>query len=421
MGGPTSAGDGSRPPHHRQEANRPGARNRGERPHRPSARGLAARLATALVPGLGLCALLAFTLALSAPLPFARATPVEATMFRGPAQLGTTFSPRRAADAGVDYRAGFRTLLTMGFKVIRLSAYWSDIRQDGYSDLDWLMDEARGMGQPVVLTVGIKGVGWPEFYVPDDVFTRRPMEGQDVALDFGMRAEALRFIEATVRRYQEYPNLVAWQVENEPLNRTGPHRWWIDREFLRQEVQRVTALDAKRPIIVNAFGHFNLLLDRTSSAYLFDLATLLGFDNRSAEREILALLRPGDVLGFDVYLKIGYQFLGSDHFVEAAADWAAQIGRWRAVAAAERKHVWITEAQAEPWQVSPDSRPTFTPARMEALVNDLKGEGYSTILLWGAEHWLARLQAGDPSWMQAAQRLLERERAIRAEPPSLMR
>ncbi len=360
----------------------------------------------------GLLLLLALLLGLSAPLPLARIAPARATAFRGPVEIGTTFSPRRAAAVGIDYKAGFRTLLAMRFRVIRLSAYWSEIDRDGYGELDWLMDEARRAGQPVVLTVGIKAVGWPEFYVPAEAFSRFPGEGQDAALDEDMRAKALTFIEATVRRYREYPNLRAWQVENEPLNRTGPHRWWIDREFLRLEVERVTSLASEVPIIVNTFGHFNLILDRASSPSIFDLAALLGFDTGSAERDILALLRPGDILGVDVYMKIGYRFLGSDHYTQAAADWAGQIGKWRAIAAAERKRVWITEAQAEPWLVSPDSRPSFTADRVERLFDDLKGEGFSTILLWGSEYWLASTERGDPSWMETVERLLQRERGL---------
>lgn len=329
-------------------------------------------------------------------------------------QLGTTFSPRRAAAVGVDYQAGFEVLLKMGFRVIRLAAYWSDIERDGYGQLDWLMDQARAARQPVVLTVGIKAVGWPEFYVPSDVFTHPPADGQDVALDEGLRARALPFLEQTVARYKGYPNLMAWQVENEPLNRSGPHRWWIDRAMLHQEVQLVTGLDPARPVVVNTFGHFNLILDRASAPSTFDLASLLGFDNRSAEREILALLRSGDVLGFDVYMKIGYRFLGSDHYTQAARDWAPQIGKWRGVAAGEQKKVWITEAQAEPWQASAGAKLSFTPDRMEKLVDDLKGEGFSTVLLWGAEYWLMRDQLGDRSWLDAAELLLQRERAAPA-------
>jgi len=374
--------------------------------------GSVSRISPARFRVAGLLLLLTLLLGLSAPLPLARIAPPRAQALRGPVEIGTTFSPRRAAAAGIDYQAGFRTLLAMGFRVIRLSAYWSEIDRDGYGELDWLMDEARRAGQPVVLTVGIKAVGWPEFYVPAEAFSRTPGDGQDAAMDEVMRARALTYIEATVRRYREYPNLLAWQVENEPLNRTGPHRWWIDREFLRLEVERVTSLAPQVPIIVNSFGHFNLILDRASAPSIFDLGVLLGFDSGGAERDILALLRPGDILGLDVYMKIGYRFLGSDHYTQAAADWPEQIGRWRAIAGGKHKRVWITEAQAEPWMVSPDSRPSFSADRMERLFDDLKGEGFSTILLWGSEYWLASLERGDPSWMQTVEHLLQRERAL---------
>jgi hypothetical protein len=38
-------------------------------------------------------------------------------------------------------------------------------------------------------------------------------------------------------------------------------------------------------------------------------------------------------------------------------------------------------------------------------VTALRDSGYDTILLWGVEHWLARDAAGDPSWLEAVERL----------------
>ena len=84
----------------------------------------------------------------------------------GPVQVGISFNPHRAAAMGLDYHKAFRQLEAMHFRVIRLSAYWDQIDQEGYAQLDWLMNEAQRSRQPVVLAVGMKGLGWPEFYVP---------------------------------------------------------------------------------------------------------------------------------------------------------------------------------------------------------------------------------------------------------------
>jgi len=70
-----------------------------------------------------------------------------------PVAVGTSFSPLRAANLGLDYQAAFKRLETMHFRVIRLSAYWNEVDAFGYGDLDWLTAEAERSGQPIVLSV----------------------------------------------------------------------------------------------------------------------------------------------------------------------------------------------------------------------------------------------------------------------------
>lgn len=333
---------------------------------------------------------------------------------RPPVQVGTSFSARRATALGLDFQTAFQRLEAMHFRVIRLSAYWNEIDQFGYDDLDWLMAEAERSRQPVVLSVGMKGLGWPEFYIPASAMPAAGIrDGHDVAEDPVLRADALLFVVDTVTRYRENGALVAWQVENEPFNRAGPQRWWIDRGFLQEEVTAVRSLDRHdRPIIVNAFGHFNLLVDQASGRNGIDFKSLLGFDGDSAERQSLSVLRPGDVLGLDVYTSIGYRLLGQDHLSRADQGWPDQIGRWRQAAADEKKQAWITEAQAEPWEASPrtftDPR-SISPQQIRSIFNDLKDVGYTTILLWGSEYWLWRDINADPSWLDAARQILRDE------------
>src|SRR3977135_3494379 len=69
------------------------------------------------------------------------------------ARIGTSFSPHRAAFLGVDPRVTFEKLLALGFALIRVSAYWDEIRSKGYGDLDWILDAAQAAGQPILLTV----------------------------------------------------------------------------------------------------------------------------------------------------------------------------------------------------------------------------------------------------------------------------
>ncbi|HEY8678839.1 MAG TPA: hypothetical protein VIN39_09450 [Candidatus Dormibacteraeota bacterium] len=345
-----------------------------------------------------------------APLHLFAPAGAKAHVNTGPVRVGVSFSPRRAAALGLDYQLAFKRLEALHFRVIRLSAYWDQVDQDGYDQLDWLMQEAARSRQPVLLTVGMKGLGWPEFYIPAAVMPVGQQDGMDVALDPALRDAAMVFVENTVFRYRENTALVAWQVENEPFNRAGQHRLWIGAEFLSQEITTVRQLDEnRRPLIVNAFSHFNLVFDQASSRHPFDVRELLGFQADSAERDSLAVLDKGDILGLDVYTAIGYRFLGQNRLSRADADWPDRLDQLRDIAQAQHKQAWITEAQAEPWEASKDTftKPKSTsPQAIRSIFNSLKDAGYTTVLLWGSEYWLWRADHGDRTWLNTVKRIL---------------
>ena len=349
-----------------------------------------------------------------APLHLFMPAPVKAHGVAAPVQVGTSFSPVRAGYLGLDYRSAFKRLEVMHFRVIRLSSYWDQVDKEGYDQLDWLMNEAQRARQPIVLTVGMKALGWPEFFVPASVTDLATLnQGQDVASDSSLRAGTLAFVEDTVLRYRDNPALVGWQIENEPFNRAGPQRLWIDAGFLRDEISSVRQLDHHhRPLIVNAFSHFNLVFDQASARQGFDLRQWLGFDADSAERDSLAVLNRGDVLGLDVYTAIGYQFLGQDHLSRADGDWPDRLARVRELAKRQGKQAWITEAQAEPWDSAQETYidPKSTnPVAIRSVFENLKDAGYGTVLFWGSEYWLWRADNGDPRWIDAIKAILRDE------------
>jgi hypothetical protein len=331
-----------------------------------------------------------------------------------PVQVGISFSPRRAAYLGLGYRSAFIRLEALHFRVIRLSAYWDQVDQEGYGQLDWMMSEARRAGQPIALTVGMKALGWPEFFIPASVMPAAGLsQGQDVASDSSLRDATLSFVADTVLRYRDNPALIAWQIENEPFNRAGPQRLWIDAEFLRDEIDSVRQLDGHhRPLIVNAFSHFNLVFDQASARQGFDLRQWLGFEADSAEKDGLSVLTQGDVLGLDVYTAIGYRFLGQDHMSHADADWPDRLARVRDLVRKQGKQPWITEAQAEPWESSPNSQTdpkSTSPQAIKSIFANLKDAGFGTILFWGSEYWLWREDHGDPRWVDTVKAILRAE------------
>jgi hypothetical protein len=357
--------------------------------------------------------MLAVSFAIAGPLHLFAPARAKAHVNTGPVQVGISFSPRRTDALGLDYQVAFKRLEALHFRVIRLSAYWSEIDANGYDRLDWLMTEARQSHQPVVLTVGMKGLGWPEFYVPDALVPEGGFHnGQDLGIEPALDAAAVVFVRDTVEHYRLNTTLVAWQVENEPFNRSGPNRLWVDGSFLKQEIAALKSLDRHRPVIVNAFTHFNLVVDQASDRNGFNVAGLLGFDTDGAERDSLSALGKGDILGLDVYTAIGYQLLGQNHVSRADADWPDRLEQLRGLAEKQGKQAWIMEAQAEPWEASYDtlaSPLSITPRDIRTNFATLKDAGYSTVLLWGSEYWLWRADHGDSRWMDSVKLILGQE------------
>jgi len=314
-------------------------------------------------------------------------------------RAGTSFSPRRCTRFGLRAEAAFGDVLALGLDPVRLSAYWDSIRKDGFGELDRLLDMAADAGRSVVLTVGMKAIQWPEFYLPEGLAPAVRRSGR-IGTEPAFAAAAMGFVSEVVARYRDHPSIAAWQVENEPFNRSGPHGWWIDPALVRREVAAVRKLDSRR-IVLNAFNHFNAAVDRSSRPRIapFGLRRLV------PEREILDVLQPGDVLGLDAYTAIGAGAEGERIVRRADPDWADRAASWLDRARSAGRDAWIIEAQAEPWEASGETwtnPQTFAPDDIGLVFGRLAGAGYSTILLWGCEYWLWRASAGDDRWLEAA-------------------
>ena len=306
--------------------------------------------------------------------------------------LGTSFAPWRAQALGLDHRVAFERICAMRFALVRLSASWRDVAQFGYAGLDWLLGEAERVGQPVLLTVGMKALGWPEFYLP---------AGMDPG-KAAVQRRAIVHVRDLVRRYRDNPMLVAWQIENEPFNRSGPQALSIPRRMVRAEADAIRSLDGTRPLVVTGFTHFDAGIDRSSSRDQSSWKHRLGLAP-PAEREALSILHRGDVLGLDVYRAIGWlDAEGHQRLAHAAPDQFAAVASWQRIARQQGKRLWVTEAQAEPWEARRQTHAdplSLHPEAIGALVKQLVGVGVETILLWGSEYWLWRADSGDPRWI----------------------
>ncbi len=316
-------------------------------------------------------------------------------------EVGVTFSRRQAEYLGLPWQETFSAVMGLSPNTVRLGAYWDEIeRQRGvydFSTLDWQLERLPPQTYRVVLTVGMKAPRWPEYYLPTWLLrqTRVGAHGT-ISDDPVVREETLRFLSAVITRYQDHPSIAYWQVENEPLDPSGPRQWRIGADFLAQEVALVRALDHReRPVILSMF------VDTPPP-----LASLPPWRSHDESRA-RTLLDMADVLGLDVYPSRGMRFFGRDLYLDWSSwAWERPAMTLRQLAIDQGKDAWVMEAQAEPWEPSrlvylddAQSR-SVGPNTAASTFGRLSNGGFGTILLWGAEHWFMRQERHDDrSWL----------------------
>lgn len=327
-------------------------------------------------PGLG--AILAISLSLSASAESRLET-------RRPAVFGTTFPYLHLREAGHDWRKALDAAGELDLKVLRLGAYWSEIeRTEGrfdFSELEEVVDAASARGYQLIVTVGMKGPVWPEWYLPKWAAPEgaHAKKRAEVSKDPKLRERALRFVRATVKRLARKRAIVAWQVENEPMDRAGETRWFIGADLVAREAAAVRAADPLgRPLIVNVWAD-----DQRFSSFPWTDATY-------AARNALSI---GDILGVDVYPRVASQK------VSMKRAWSYPQA-YRLQALSQGRDAWIIESQAEKWAPA-----EIGPEEIRWLVGIHRRQGYSTILLWGFQTWYERKLAGDPALWDAVRGL----------------
>ena len=325
-----------------------------------------------------------------------------------PARVGTTFSQVQCEYFEMDWKKEYLNALDKNFAIIRLGSYWNEIEKtEGIYDftiLDWQIAEAAKKNVPIMLTVGMKAPRWPEYFIPEWLMAKLDLHySADVSKNKILCDKVLNFIEQVILRYKDEDIIQYWQVENEPLDHTGPKRWWINKEFLKKEIDLVKKLDNnKRPIIINTATYPNRLLR------LFSGALTTGSPIKQA-------IDLGDIYGMNVYQTIGDRFLGADIYYRSRKKERNKYYKNIVnLAAASGKKVIVTELQAEPWDpgllvhTGKEKAITCSPADMKEIYTELTSLGIKTILLWGVEYWEFRAQEHkDDEWWHTAKGLID--------------
>jgi len=295
--------------------------------------------------------------------------------------ISTTISHRQLDQLQLNTTSALEQALSMGFCHLRLPTYWSEVESEpnhyDFSLIKSWLKKCEVSHQPVVLTLGLKAPRWPEFYWPNYIQNRLADEAEN-------HSRILSLIAETVTQLGEFSCISHWQVENEPLNPSGPTQDTIPFELLAHEVQLVRELD-ERPVLTTTWAN-NL-----KSAQLLEQLSSIS-----------------DVVGIDLYYhQYLHRLLGRSLYTGPETS----DQKLRQMITDLAKPVWITELQAEPWEKDEAGYRSSTPAscspeKMSQNVAQASELGVQEIFLWGYEYWLFRAAQNDHRYLQQLQTLL---------------
>ena len=304
-------------------------------------------------------------------------------------EYGVTFSYPYAKSLGLDWKAAYLAILDdLKPKRVRLSAYWDEVENtqnqfdfnndpQNQSELNFQVNQAGRRGVKIVLALGRRLPRWPECHDPSWIGKLSADE---------LQTAQLSYMEAVVRQYQNDPNIIAWQVENEPFLSTFGICPALDTNFLDTEIALVKKLDPSRPVIVTDSGE-------------------LSFWFHSGGR--------GDIFGTTLY-----RYVFSDVFKRY---WTNHIPAlyYRFKAGLLRllhpgKQIAIMELEAEPWTTNgiPNTPldqqfKTMSPAQFDTIVGVARSTGFSPQYLWGVEWWYwMKTTQGHPEFWDKAKQLM---------------
>lgn len=139
---------------------------------------------------------------------------------------------------------------------MRVGAYWSDLEPTqgkfDFEELDELLTKCEANDIQVIVTVGMKGPRWPEFHIPS--WAQSDIEGEDLSLDEELCERCLDYVKAVIKHIKKFTCIIAFQVENEPLDKAGEKRQIVGIDFVAKEANLIRKMDDKlRPIMISAW------------------------------------------------------------------------------------------------------------------------------------------------------------------------
>lgn len=297
-------------------------------------------------------------------------------------QYGVTFSPLYAEELGLDPDEVYQNILNnLGVNKLRIPVYWKEVEESrgayDFSNTDHLLDLARDKNAKVILVIGHKVPRWPECFPP--TWT------SDIS-ESALQQSILSLLDKTVEHFQNRPEVVSWQIENEPLLDFGVCRK-LDSAFLNKEVDLVRSKD-KRPIIITDSGELSSWIDA---------------------------LRLSDKMGTTMYRTVWNPMLGYLTYPFPPLFYPLKQAIVGSILNLPSKEVFVVELQAEPWPPGKslakttlsDQLKIFPITQLKDSITFGRKTGFAEQYLWGVEWWYYMKTQGHPEYWEHAKTLFK--------------
>jgi len=300
-------------------------------------------------------------------------------------KFGFSFNPEQANYLGLDPKETYLALLD-GLKpsFIRIPVFWDEVQktQDelDFSFIDWYLGEAKKRGVLVTVNLGYTTFRYPECHEPRWAWDLESEEFDKVLL---------KFLEKTTAHLSNFPNIEAWQVENEQeLWLLRPRCRIIKNGLFKREIETVRNADSLRRPVVITFG----------------AQTRIG--NFWQKRIVL-----GDIFAVSFFGKSYNKYLHA----HTNRLWFRNLPVEKVVTEKGGKRFWISEFHAEPWgktplnKISPEeARQTMNPQILKENIKLLKKfGGAERVYFWGVEWWYKECLEGRSGMWEIGKSVLE--------------
>lgn len=318
-------------------------------------------------------------------------------------KYGVSYSFEQASWYGLDSRVAYVELLDSArFDWVRLPFFWDQMVDEKgepkTDDLEFAITEAGKRNIKVVIALGAKTPYYPEYHLPKHI-SEQVAFGDTISASHQIADDIIVINRKLVTKLSKYENISHWQVENEPFL-ANINNLKIDIDLLSKEVDVARRNDiGGRPVILSHVG-----------PAVFDREW----------KELVGLLKEGDVLGVNAYFKtqgvnlFSFSLFGRvltvpwpEKLVWPVQSWHGFSPNYESIRSDLEKRgieLWVLEMQAEPYirtrEYADRDRFFLKPDDIVSADEFLKSSRIESVGLWGSPFWLYRDSIGDKSWLE---------------------